>query len=708
MSTKTKILKETAQRLKANYPQYEIVQTVDSLVVNLPLGKIEVTGSHLTVYLLGEMFDEMDFKNSDELYEGIEQFILMLQEEEKDCNPTFTGAIKNAQKRFRRGLYIAAAVVALMMVLSGVFEMPGLFVLTVVLVPLLALIPMRIACKNSFKRDWVCPHCGAKLPMKAKLIPWAQPVPSCPQCGQSLLDKEMVEKLKEEVFSEDENEESEEFSYETEIPKRGGKKFCKVSGIVLIVYALLLGIIGFLGVENPDFLATVINAVTLLTVAAMGAALIFCHEPETENVSTPKIVVRERKLVQGVGIAAGIIGLVLVFMSVAGSAVEPVPIGSITLLSVAGIFLVVLGAWMCLARKNRAVYIYSSAVTYVSSFGRKREIECAQIASVKVSASGTIKFLNQAGKKLFSIENNMLGAEGAIDWIDRQKFPINTTKTFEKQVQKSQNEGVLSWHEEDRTPMHNHLKAIRAGLVIVMLLFAAGIIVPILLYICTDIKITHEIYMICFSPLPLVLYYLIFAPVLTPDYPEGATEEWKAMHVKFPVTPASAISLLAGAEVYYFWESVIFQVADSGRFILFVAVVAAVLIALFYVRTPKRLRSEDGFVVIILSLLMISLMITYGLNLAISRPAEHYPAVVVERIDSTSTYHSTDKALTVLLDDGKEVDLNVIDQVYNLEKSGVEFVVCQKENFLGIRTVRLHLPEGTDLSELLKQYGETP
>lgn len=705
MSTKIRNLKETAQRLKTNYPQYESVQNGDSLEVNLPLGRIEVNGFHVTTFILGEMIDEADIKNSDELYGAIEEFIIFMQEDEENCNSVYLKANKTATKKMRLILCIAAAVLPLSLLLYSLLELPDPFILVLWVLPLLTLIPMRIVCGNVFKRDWVCPHCGARLPMNSKkLLPWAKAVPTCPQCGGSLLDEELVQKMKEDYnLAEDEA-----FNLQQETPERGGKKTCIVCGIVLLAFCLLFGGSWFFAIESPSQTVSVINAVTLLAVALMGAALIYCREPETESVSTPKIVVCERKLVQVLGIIVEILGIFLVFSALAVSSEGPVTLWILIVLSLTGLSFVVLGAWMCLARRNRALYIYSSSVTYVSSFGRKRQIECAQISSVKITASGSIKFLNQAGKKLFSIDNNMLGVYSAIDWIDQQQFPVNTTKTFEKQVLNSENQEVLSWNEEDRTPMHNHLKAIRAGLVLVMLLLAAGGILPIMLYILTDIKVTYEIYLACFSPLPMVLYYLIFAPVLTPDYPEGATEEWKAMHVKFPVSLEGLISMFVTAVVYYFWASAIMQVADSGRFILFMVVVAAVLIALFYMRTPKRLRSEDGFGVIILSLLLVAFTVTYGLNLAISRPAEHYPAVVVQRNEFKSNDSSAGKTLTVLLDDGKEMELNVTEEVFNLENAGVEFVVCQKENFLGIRTVRLHLPEGTDLSQLLKQNSETP
>lgn len=39
----------------------------------------------------------------------------------------------------------------------------------------------------------------------------------------------------------------------------------------------------------------------------------------------------------------------------------------------------------------------------------------------------------------------------------------------------------MEWKEEYRTPMHDHLKAIKAGLIVVSLLALAGTILPFLL-----------------------------------------------------------------------------------------------------------------------------------------------------------------------------------------------------------------------------------
>ena len=132
------------------------------------------------------------------------------------------------------------------------------------------------------------------------------------------------------------------------------------------------------------------------------------------------------------------------------------------------------------------------------------------------------------------------------------------------------------------------------------------------------------------------------------------------------------------------------QIADTGKFVLLFIVFASIVLAVFYIRTPRHMRKNDDFFIMLLSVAALSFSMFYGIILLISSPAEHYPAVVIERSESDSDEEHT---LTILLDDGTEAELNVSEQAYYLEKTGTKFVVCQKNNVFGIRIVRLHLPE---------------
>lgn len=680
-------------RLKRNYPDCEITQTGHTMTVRMPLGEVQIKGDRLTFYVAGEQMDEIQVPE-DGLYEEIETFLLMLREDEKRCCKTLCTADEKVRKRGSRVIYAVGGLVLLATLGYLLFSENGVLLLAVFLLPVALLPVLRYVRLWSFRQDWVCPHCGEPLPLERKpFIPQMQYTPRCPHCGGPLMDPGLLETWKQEVLSEEEVDFSQPPS---ELPKCGGNRICTVSGIALLIFALFSALMVVVNRSEIPLAAMAVNVVTLLALGAIILALLRCKGPEDRK-ETPKIVVCEQKWIPWVGIAAALVGLVFTFLSFCISEEEMLWAGVMFMLL--GLFLVGLGAWMLLARKNRKISVYGDFISYVSSFGRERVIPLDQIASVRMTTSQSLHFLDGQGKKLFSAETNMQGAFWLLEWAEGRGLALKPTKSLERQAEQS-GDGTVTWREEDRTPLHDHMGAIRLGMNLVVCLFAAGCFVPMLLFLFTDLKMSHAVFLTVFAAVPMLVYYLLFAPViLLGDRPQGATQEWKSMHIKFPTTIVSLLALVMMAQVYYIWEERMIQVVETGLFMIQVAVVAAVLIGLFWVRTPKRLRGSDGFVIMLLCLAILSFGLTYGGDLAISRPARHYRAEVVERAEPVSDKY--DYTLTIRLDDGKEKELNVTEQIYDLSNAGVPFDVCQKENFLGIRMIRLHLPEGTNLGDYL-------
>ena len=365
------------------------------------------------------------------------------------------------------------------------------------------------------------------------------------------------------------------------------------------------------------------------------------------------------------------------------------------LLSFFGLFLLLSGMSMLLARRNRSLSIFPASAVYVTSFGRRREFDLSQISTIQLTSSRSIRFLGSCGKKLFAVEGNMIGTEHLSSWIEHQNIPVKTTKTLEHEIDHDDSvTGPSYWHEEDRTGLHDHLGAIRIGLILTVLLFAAGCVVPFALYVNNNLKMAHAIYLTAVSPLPMILYCIAFAPViLIKERPKGATAEWNALHIKFPMMSVLFLTLLFTLQFFKTWDGYILQVVDNGRFSLLVLAFASILIAPFYLRTPRRLRERESMLRMCLVLILLCYGLAYSTSLALSEPAKHYPAVVVAREKPGPDEKDTRRKLTILLDDGTPARLIVTDQLYDLEEAGTEFVVCQKENFLGIRMVRLHLPQ---------------
>lgn len=687
-------MKEIAQRLKDNYPECEITQSNGTMVVQMALGKMEVTGLHVSTFALGEPFGELDFDDTDQLYEGLEAYLVVLRKEEMRCNPTYTAAMKQAGTDCRRLLYASAIGTVLIFLGYLCFDLPKILLLIALLLPIVTSLLFPLVQRKIFHKMWLCPHCGTALPLeKEKKASHLKSCSRCPNCGASLLDSALVEQLRQDLHTTEDEAEPELETNSFDLPKPGGKLPCTIFGILLIPFTLFLlfGMVAFL--EDCSTILTVGNIITLLGVAGASVALLICHAPKATDTKLPKIAVYEYKLLPVVGIVLGLLGMFFTFCSFVLTDDDLLALG---LFAPIGLGLLWLGVWMLLSRKNRSLFVYHSHMVYTSSFGRVREIQICQIGSVQASVNGGMKFLDENGKKLFTIEANMAGALQLIDWIDQKNLQLTATKALDKQAeQMEKSDKIVSWHNTDCTPMHQHLNAIRIGLVVVILLFAAGCFLPFLLYLTSALKMTHIIYLTALAPIPLILYYIIFAPVLLlTNRPAGATAEWKSMHIKFPTMIVLILSLIDAGLVYYFWNSYFLHVVDDFRLLIVTAILATGLIALFRWRTPKRLRDAESLFVMGLGLILLSFVMLYGGNLAISKPVQHYPLVVVDQTEPTADDEDSDWTLTILLEDGDTTTLTVTEQTYTWIEEGTEFVVCQKESPLGIRMVRLHLAEG--------------
>ena len=197
----------------------------------------------------------------------------------------------------------------------------------------------------------------------------------------------------------------------------------------------------------------------------------------------------------------------------------------------------------------------------MTSWGRKRELLPGQRFSLRFGANDSIQFLNADKKKIFAIERNMRGVDKLADWVESREIPLEITKLKEQQIQQEEGiEPVIQWREEYTTRLHSHLKEIRLGKWLVLALFWAGSIIPLFFFIAGALKFSQTIYLMAASPLPLIVYYLAFAPVLTLNGKQkGATAEWQSHHIRIslPLVFAScivadvSISLRSGASTDY-------------------------------------------------------------------------------------------------------------------------------------------------------------
>ena len=431
-----------------------------------------------------------------------------------------------------------------------------------------------------------------------------------------------------------------------------------------------------------------------VSILLSGIALLVCRAPKLPEHSRPVICIQERLFVSVLAFIVWPLALFLLLIAF-GYCVQPpldVPFGLIMFLI--GLGLLICGIWMLLAGKNRRLYVFENgSLTYMTSWGRKRELLPGQRFSLRFGANDSIQFLNADKKKIFSIEYNMRGVDKLANWIESREIPLEITKLKEQQIQQEEGiEPVIQWREEYTTRLHSHLKEIRLGKWLVLALFWTGSIIPLFLFTTGALKFSQTIYLMAASPLPLIVYYLAFAPVLTLNGKQkGATAEWQSHHIRISL-PLVLLPALWLMSVFHYGLEQVLIMEEKWYTLAFWFGLGAIFIIAFVLRTPKRLRGE-GLFMIGLSLLLVAEPMVYAGNFALCGEETHYPAKVLERnIEQDDDDDSLEYSLTVQLDDGTAFEFPVTEELYEMEESGTEFVVCQRGNPLGVRMLDLHLP----------------
>ena len=235
----------------------------------------------------GELFDEQD-ADGDELYEAVEAFILALRHDEEMCNPTLMSAYARVQKQSPRLLKAMGVLFLLTQLAATLFAQP-LFFAAVFVVPALLFVFLRLLRLRIFREDWVCPHCGAQLPLKPKkFLPQPQHSACCPECGASLLDSSLIEKLRQDVLSE---EEESSFKPVPELPPPPGNGLCMFTGVLFLLCDLPFIVITAVQAAQASPAALAIHVIDILLVAAAALPLFLCRAPKDER--RPLFIVRE-------------------------------------------------------------------------------------------------------------------------------------------------------------------------------------------------------------------------------------------------------------------------------------------------------------------------------------------------------------------------------------------------------------------------------
>lgn len=688
-------LKKLYERLKAQYPQYQLEFSGDSLTLNRLYCKVEVNQSGVKIYVNGNLYDQFTSEyvdDPDDLYELIEAFLLDLQHAGMEQgNETYLAAAKQAAKMGSRFLILTALCVTALMIGLIVTNNPWLF-LSVFLLPAASLVVLKLIRKRIFQRYWICPACGQPLPMgTGSRFCEMDYVPQCPHCAHVLEQPPELATIQTEYAP------SKPLEPAHDLPAPGSKWPCMIAGGITTAFALLLLPLIFIpdGNEPLDMAGVWTGVVLLLILLGFGLMLLFCRHKEPEEIQQPIVVVRERKVVAVLGIIQWVLSLVMMLTAVIVAGTPPFDAACTFVIALIGVPFMLLGVWMLLAGRNRSLFVFrDNSILYISSWGGKREFAPGQVASVRLTANRSIHLLNKDGKKLASIETNMRGIPRFAEWLESTNLSAALTPTMEKQAkQADQQESTVQWREEYRTRWHDHIKGIRVGMWIVIVFFAAGVLAPIPLYLL-GAKFTTVMKIGAVAPIPFLIFCLVFAPVLLfGDRPQNATPEWNAMHIKVPLIPVLLIGLIYFWQVNHLWGGLILQEADMGfGWLARVLAIGVVLTVLLILRTPKRMRLGAG-----LFMGLVGIIIAFGLhycaNAALIGPAQHYPAVIVDSHANDPDVDDDDYKLTIVMNNGKEIELVVPEKIFEMAMDGEPLEVCHRESPFGVILLDIHVPQ---------------
>ena len=166
------------------------------------------------------------------------------------------------------------------------------------------------------------------------------------------------------------------------------------------------------------------------------------------------------------------------------------------------------------------------------------------------------------------------------------------------------------------------------------------------------------------------------------------------MHIKVPLIPILLLGLLYMGQVHYIWDGFLLQEADSGLgWLARILVIGTVLTVPLVLRTPKRMRLNAGLFIGMVSFCL-AIGLHYYVNVALSGPARHYPAVIVDSHAEDPDADDDDYTLTIMMDSGEEAELVVLENIYEQAMDGEPLDVCHRESPFGVILLDIHAPRG--------------
>lgn len=351
-------LKKLYERLKTQYPQYQLELSGDSLILKRLYCKVEVNRSGVKLYVNGNLYDQFTSEyvdDSDDLYELIEAFLLDLQHAGmKQGNETYIAATKQATKMGSHFLIGTALCLTILMIGLITTNSPWLFLL-IFLLPAASLVVLKLIHKRIFQRYWICPACGQPLPMgTGSRFCEMNYVPQCPHCAHVLEQPPELATIQTEYAPQKPLEPPHD------LPTPSSKWPCMITGGITTAFALLLLPLIFIpdGNEPLDMAGVWTGIVLLLILLGFGLILLFCRHKEPEETKQPIVIVRERKIIAVLGSIQWCLSLVMMLTAVIVAGIPPFDAALTFVSTLIGLPFMLLGVWMLLAGRNRTLFVF--------------------------------------------------------------------------------------------------------------------------------------------------------------------------------------------------------------------------------------------------------------------------------------------------------------------------------------------------------------
>lgn len=455
-----------------------------------------------------------------------------------------------------------------------------------------------------------------------------------------------------------------------------------VTGILIVLLAVLMMFGSFCvcvaDEQSVAYHGIILNAAALITGII---TLVIWRRPVLKEERQGEVLVKETKVPLMLGCIFTAAGECLLFAASCMAILDKTE--SCYGFGVFGMALLLFSCWMLLDYRHRRIaFDENGNITYSDFTGRLRSYHYSQIGRMRLwLPTGSVRLTDSRGKRLFSFEGNMKHSqellEHLLDW------------NVELAVRPEEGGGVCSAFgaNEMDTAEHRHVKGIRLGAWALLAVIAAGCVMSVTLLV-RFMALKYMLLLFAGLPLLMFFYYLLFPQVLIwSGMPRYASEAFKRNHAAVP----SAYLILVWLVLLFFMTASesLFAVADGWKMFGFSVLIAAVLVISCLLRMPGVMRRAGNIAVLCVCAISLCYSLAYSIDLAFSGPAEHYAAQImgtrVGEEDGSMHYH-----VSVMLEDGKILELKVSDEIYELAQSDAALRVCQRSGVFGIRLVDLH------------------